>query len=103
INELRNSPAIASRYQFWVFLYPTGMPIPASARQLRESLARARDAVDPCHADDSLDRMVLVGHSMGGVLSKMMVQDTGPVLWNAAITVPQDRFRAPPEIRQTLD
>src|SRR5204862_1039153 len=46
---------------------------------------------------------VLIGHSMGGVLSKMMAQDTGSVLWDAAITVPRDRFRAPPEIRKNLD
>jgi pimeloyl-ACP methyl ester carboxylesterase len=103
INELRNSPAIASRYQFWVFLYPTGLPIPASARRLREDLARARERLDPAHTDGALERMVLVGHSMGGLLSKMMAQDSGSVLWNAAITVPQDRFRAPPELREELD
>jgi pimeloyl-ACP methyl ester carboxylesterase len=103
INELRNSPAIAARYQFWVFLYPTGLPIPASARWLREDLARAREQLDPAHCDGALDRMVLVGHSMGGLLSKMMAQDSGSVLWNAAITVPQDRFRAPPELRAGLD
>ena len=103
INELRNSPAIASRYQFWVFLYPTGLPIPASARRLRESLARAREALDPDHTDEALDRMVLVGHSMGGVLSKMMAQDSGTVLWDAAITVPRERFRAPPDLREGLE
>jgi pimeloyl-ACP methyl ester carboxylesterase len=102
INELRNSPAIASRYQFWVFLYPTGMPIPVSALQLRKSLVRVRDALDPAHADGALDRMVLVGHSMGGVLSKMMAQETGSRLWDAAITVPRERFRAPAELRQSL-
>jgi pimeloyl-ACP methyl ester carboxylesterase len=103
INELRDSPAIASRYQFWVFLYPTGLPIPASALRLRGSLAWAREALDPGHTDKALDRMVLVGHSMGGILSKMMVQDTGRVLWDAAITVSPARFRAPPKVRKNLD
>ena len=103
INELENSPEVASRYQFWVFLYPTGMAISASALRLRESLVRARDTLDPGHADGSLDRMVLVGHSMGGVLSKMMAQCSGSALWDATITLPQDRFRAPPELRKSLD
>jgi len=103
INELRNTPLIASRYQFWVFLYPTGLPIPASARRLRESLTQARDALDPGHADSALDQMVLVGHSMGGLLAKMMAQDTGLVLWDAAITVPRDRFLATNELRKNLD
>ena len=95
INELRNSPEIAARYQFWVFLYPTGLPIPASALRLRESLARARETLDPGHGDASLDRMVVIGHSMGGVLSKMMAQRTGSALWDAAITVPQERVPGP--------
>ena len=103
INELENTPLIESRYQFWVFLYPTGLPIPSSAQRLRESLVRVRNVVDPSHSDPALDRTVLVGHSMGGVLSKMMAQHTGSTLWNAAITVPRDRFRAPPELREALN
>jgi pimeloyl-ACP methyl ester carboxylesterase len=103
INELGNSPAIASRYQFWVFLYPTGMPIPGSARRLRESLVRIRDTLDPGHSDGSLDEMVLVGHSMGGVLSKMMAQNTGSALWDATIMLPQDRLRASPELKKSLN
>ena len=102
INELENTPLIDSRYQFWVFLYPTGLPIPSSARRLRESLERVRKVVDPMHTDPTLDRTVLVGHSMGGVLSKMMAQRTGSTLWNAAITVPRERFKAPPELREGL-
>jgi pimeloyl-ACP methyl ester carboxylesterase len=102
INALQNTPLIDSRYQFWVFLYPTGLPIPSSARRLRESLERVRNVVDPAHSDPALDRTVLVGHSMGGVLSKMMAQRTGTALWNAAITIPPDRFRAPPELRESL-
>ncbi len=102
INELENTPLIESRYQFWVFLYPTGLPIPSSARRLRQSLERVRNVVDPAHSDPALDHTVLVGHSMGGVLSKMMAQETGTTLWNAAITVPPDRFRAPRDLRESL-
>ncbi|MDR3638820.1 MAG: alpha/beta fold hydrolase [Isosphaeraceae bacterium] len=103
INELRNCAALADRYQLWVFLYPTGLPIPGSAAQLREALTQVRDHVDPAHSDPAMDRMVLVGHSMGGILSKMMTQETGLNLWNATITVPHDRFAGPPELRQGLD
>jgi pimeloyl-ACP methyl ester carboxylesterase len=103
INEFRNAPELALRYQFWVFLYPTGKPIPTSAARLREALARARDTFDPDESDRAFDRMVLVGHSMGGLLSKMMVQDSNLMLWDAAITVPRDEFKAPPELQKTLD
>ncbi len=103
INELQNTPALASRYQFWMFMYPTGEPVPASAAQLRKSLVRVRDSLDPEHSDIALDQMVLVGHSMGGLLSKMMGQDSGLTLWDAVITVPRDTFKAPPDIQESLD
>jgi hypothetical protein len=103
INELRNAPALAAQYQFWLFLYPTGKPIPASAARLRDSLVQARDALDPNHADSAFDRMVLIGHSMGGLLSKMMAQNSELALWDSAITVSRDQFKAPPELQKTLD
>src|SRR5262249_17927844 len=103
INEFRNTPELASHYQFWVFLYPTGKPIPTSAARLRESLAQARETFDPGGNDLAFDRMVLIGHSMGGLLSKLMTQDSKRVLWDAAITVPRDEFKAPPDLQKTLD
>jgi pimeloyl-ACP methyl ester carboxylesterase len=103
INELQNDPSIAARYQFWMFLYPTGQPIPGSADRLRRSLIKVRESFDPNHADIALDRMVLVGHSMGGLLSKMMVQDSKLVLWDAMITIPRDQFKASPQVQQSLD
>jgi pimeloyl-ACP methyl ester carboxylesterase len=103
MNELQNTPSIASRYQFWMFMYPTGLPIPGSAARLRQSLTKARETLDPGHSDTALDRMVLVGHSMGGLLAKMMVQDSQYTLWDAAITVPRDQFKGSPEIQESLD
>ncbi len=103
INELGNDPELSARYQFWVFLYPTGQPIPASALQLRASLFRVRDALDPNRTDPSMGRMVLVGHSMGGLLSKMMVQDSGLALWDAAFRRPVAELKATPTTRRILD
>ncbi|AGA27656.1 lysophospholipase [Singulisphaera acidiphila DSM 18658] len=103
INELSNTPLIASKYQFWVFIYPTGLPIPASAAKLRMWLTRARETLDPGHTDAAFDQMVLVGHSMGGLLSKMMVQDPGLELWNSTIRIPHDRFKFSPKLHETLE
>jgi pimeloyl-ACP methyl ester carboxylesterase len=103
INELQNTPELATRYQFWMFLYPTGTPIPGSAARLREAIVKARDTLDPAHADPALEHIVMVGHSMGGILSKMMAQDSGLTLWDAAITVPRDQFKATPEVQKSLD
>ena len=86
INELRGDPALRDRYQFWLFMYPTGIPFPASAAHLRQALDDLREVVDPGRADSALDRMVVVGHSMGGLIAKMMVLDSGDALWNLVAT-----------------
>jgi pimeloyl-ACP methyl ester carboxylesterase len=103
INELQNTPSLASRYQFWMFLYPTGQSIASSAAQLRQSLIKVRETFDPSHSNTAFDRMVLVGHSMGGLLSKMMVQDSKLAVWDASITIPHDQFKGSPELRESLD
>jgi pimeloyl-ACP methyl ester carboxylesterase len=102
INELQNTPALASRYQFWMFMYPTGQPIPSSAAQLRQSLEKVRQTFDPNHRDLAFDRMVIVGHSMGGLLAKMMAQDSKLAVWDATITVPRNEFKGSPELQQSL-
>jgi hypothetical protein len=68
-NELRSFPEIRNQYQFWFYLYPTGQPFWISARQMREDLAEAQQDLDPERRTPALDQMVLVGHSMGGLVS----------------------------------
>lgn len=65
--DLLVDPAIRARFQFWFFHYPTGKPVPLSALHLREALD---DAVS---AHGVQQPMVLVGHSMGGILSRTQV------------------------------
>ncbi len=81
IEALEADPAIAGRYQFWTFGYSTGDPIPYSAHLMRRDLDEARRSFDPTKSDAALDRMILVGHSMGGLVTKMMAVDAGDRLW----------------------
>ena len=67
ISGLQADPEIRKRYQFWVFAYPTGNPVLYSALRLREELAKV-DKLYPNHKG-----YVLVGHSMGGLLSQAQV------------------------------
>ncbi len=102
VNHLQNDPVLGERFQFWMFLYPTGDPLPASADDLRRALREALDTFDPAHTDPALGAMVLVGHSLGGLVSKMLVQDSGTLLWDTLFTVPFDELRASPEIKAAL-
>ena len=79
INGLLADPEIRKHYQFWVFSYPTGNPVLYSALRLREELAKA-DKLYPGHKP-----YVLVGHSMGGLLSQAQVTNITRADWERAL------------------
>ena len=98
-NELLGDPAISSHYQLWFFIYNSGNPIVLSAMRLRESLQAVRKDVDPDGKDAALSQMVVIGHSQGGLLTKMMVVDSGNRFWNNLTSVPFEQAELDPETR----
>src|SRR5262245_40222105 len=92
-NRLLADHDLRSRYQFWFFQYDSGNPIALSALLLRDSLSNAIAKLDPEGKDPALRKMVLVGHSQGGLLVKMQVVDSGDQLWSAASKVPLDELK----------
>ena len=76
INSLKNDPMIRKRYQFWFYSYSSGVPVLASAGDLRKALLAAREELaNTPETRACFDRMVLVGHSMGGLLTRTLLQD----------------------------
>lgn len=102
-NDLRSSPEIREHYQFWFYLYPTAQPFWISAMQLREHLAEARHVLDPEHQEPALDQMVLVGHSMGGLVSRLQTIESRDDFWNLVSDKPIDMLKVEPEVRQRLE
>ncbi|MCK8787229.1 alpha/beta hydrolase [Roseomonas sp. NAR14] len=90
VNDLISDPVIEANYEFWFFTYATGNPVPYSALQLREALAASMAALNSPTADPALGQMVVIGHSQGGLLTKMMAIDPGDRLWSEV-------SRRPPE------
>ncbi len=101
-NELRNDPQIREHFQFWFFSYSTGNPIPWSALQLRDTLQQTVQSLDPEGKDPALRQMVIIGHSQGGLLTKMTAIDTGARLWESVSTRPLDDLRLNQENRELL-
>ena len=105
-NDLRAIPEIQSNYQFWFYSYATGKPFMVSAEQMREDLANIRRDFDPQGTSQALNQMVLVGHSMGGLLSRMQVIDSGNEFWNlvgqGSIDDLQGNQQAISRLRKTL-
>jgi pimeloyl-ACP methyl ester carboxylesterase len=102
VADLEDDPALRSRYQFWTFCYASGDAIPFSAHLLRQSLRRARRDFDPERTESAFDRMVVVGHSLGGILAKMMVQSSGSRLWQTVCARPIDQVGGSAEDCQLL-
>jgi pimeloyl-ACP methyl ester carboxylesterase len=88
VNELENDPRFWEHYEIWLFIYNTGNPIAYSGMLLRDALTKAVADLDPEGKDPGLKQMVVIGHSQGGLLTKMTVIDSGTHLWP---------FRVPPE------
>ena len=105
VNELRGDPRIRDRYQLWLFLYETGAPIGYSAGRLRRALERTLAAVDPAGTAPALHRMVVIGHSQGGLLAKLTVVDSGNRFWQSMTKVtPEtlDAQDADPHVREIM-
>ncbi len=90
-------------YQFWIVLYATGEPIPVAAAHLRETLREAMATFDPSGSEPALRQMVVVGHSQGGLLTKILAQDSGLAVWDAVVNLPYPASRLGPESRALLD
>jgi hypothetical protein len=99
-NRLIADPEIRSRFQFWFFQYDSGNPIALSAIRLREAISTAVARLDPDGKDPALRRMVLIGHSQGGLLVKMQVISTGDRLWNAVSNKPLDELQLSDQTRE---
>ncbi len=101
-NELSNDAVLRDRVQFWVFTYSTSNPILQSASELRQALSAVVQEVDPDGRDPALRRMVLIGHSQGGLLARLMVSESGSRFWDNASKVPLSELETSPETRALL-
>lgn len=79
-NTLLGDPELRANMQFWFFKYASGNPILYSALTLREELDRMLRELDPQGTDPALRQVVLVGHSQGGLLVRLMTCD-GSLEW----------------------
>lgn len=100
LNELRDDSLIASRCQFWFYRYASGAPILVSAAGLRRGLARVVKDVDPEGKDDALRHMVVIGHSQGGLLARLMLTSSGSHFWDELSKTPIEQIKFDDEERK---
>lgn len=102
INELLGDREIRERFQFWLFIYPTGLPVWTSAAKLRAEIIRYRATLDPQGRNRNFRRMVLAGHSMGGLISGMQIRTGGKYLWRQFLNTPPEQLDISPAMKEHL-
>jgi pimeloyl-ACP methyl ester carboxylesterase len=95
-------PDIAKHYQFMVFAYPSSYTVAESARLFRHNLSELRKKYDPQGRDPLSNNMVVIGHSMGGVLTRLLVAQVGDTLWKFGSDVSFDQVKLKPKAREEL-
>jgi pimeloyl-ACP methyl ester carboxylesterase len=88
INDLCSDPKILEHYQPWFFRYKTGQPMLESAEKLRDDLRVTQRLFDPKGTAVASHHVVVVAHSMGGLLAHTLVSDSGDALWRGFANKP---------------
>jgi pimeloyl-ACP methyl ester carboxylesterase len=102
INGLLADPGIRKKYQFWLYLYPTGLPVWRSAAALRDELDRFEIRLSKIRTNANLNRTILVGHSMGGLICSTIIREGGEKLWHQFSDIPASEVRLSPDAKREL-
>ena len=97
IDYLRGDEEIRKHYQIWFFSYPTGLPYPVTTAMLRHELDEFAKR-HPNHKD-----MVVIGHSMGGMISRLLITDSEMTLWDELYELPPSELPVSEGTRQLLE
>ena len=92
-NEVIGDEALRKRYQIWEVYYPTNTPIPVNLVQIRAALVQTFAALDPGGHAPASHHVTLIGHSMGGVIARLLVVDGGDTLWQRLFQAPARSVR----------
>lgn len=102
-NEVLGDEALRQNFQIWQVYYPTNLPLAFNNRAIRDAVQSTLNNFDQQGDRRASRDMVLIGHSMGGVLARLMVSDSGDHLWESVLeryNVSQQREK---KLRQKIE
>jgi hypothetical protein len=103
LNTLHADPVLRENYQGVLFRYPTGYPISRNAAAFRKALKEFRAINETPRNRSKMRRMILVGHSMGGILSNLQIRDSGDTLQKLFFDRPIDELELSEQERASLE
>ncbi|MDA7414913.1 alpha/beta fold hydrolase [Xenophilus arseniciresistens] len=80
-NEVMGDEQLRQNYQVWQVYYPTNAPLALNLHSIRQALQHTLRAHDPDGHSVAARNITLVGHSMGGVLARLLVSQADEQLW----------------------
>lgn len=99
VNEVTGDPALRAHFQIWSVYYPTNAPLALNRYTISRALQQTLSRFDPQGRTAASRDMVFVGHSMGGILARLMLSDPGQTL----IAPVLERHAADPERRRRVE
>lgn len=84
-NEVMGDETLRRNFQVWQVYYPTNAPIALNHIAIRRILADAQKHLDPDGTATASRDVVVIGHSMGGVIARLLVSSSGNALWKQLI------------------
>jgi len=80
-NDIQGDEMLRQHFQVWQVYYPTNVPILVNLARIRQAVQLTLAHFDPAGELPASNGMVLIGHSMGGVLARLLVSSSDDVLW----------------------
>ncbi|MGY0633357.1 esterase/lipase family protein [Luteimonas sp. A478] len=80
-NEIQGDEELRRNFQIWQVYYPTNVPVVLNHAAIRGLLANVLEHFDPGRTASASQEIVLIGHSMGGLISRLMVSTADIELW----------------------
>jgi pimeloyl-ACP methyl ester carboxylesterase len=82
-NEVLGDETLRQNFQIWQVYYPTNAHIAFNHCEINKAIRQTLEYFDPEGTAPASRNILLVGHSMGGILSRLMVSSSGDRLWDA--------------------
>ncbi len=93
MKAIRSDAEVREHVQVWTFLYATGTPVLFNALELRQQLGNTIAMLDPHDHDFATRHIIVLGHSMGGLMAHTLVSSSGEKLWKALFVVSPHRLK----------
>ncbi len=74
-NDILSDDKLRENYQVWQIFYPTNLPILENRYEIQKLLTTAYQQTDPQGQNRASNNSVIIGHSMGAVIARMMLSD----------------------------